>query len=92
MVLTPRALIEEINALSDEYYEKSQEMATIAEKKGTAWLELRSTCKTNAEANALWDASELGRRENYLKWYLKGLEKKRGARLTEYRANSNQLI
>ena len=82
-------LIEEINLISDETYAKCQEMADIAERKGLKWLEMRATCKTNAETDQKWNASPDGRRENYLKWYIKGLSAKRGALMLEFRANAN---
>lgn len=65
-----------------------QELAHIAEGKGTAWLELRRHSETNAEADQLWSASDDGSREAYLKIYLKGLEKRRGAYILEYKANA----
>lgn len=88
MAVTPRQLQDSLNAISEDLFAACQEMATIAEAKGTAWLELRKNCKTNAEADQTWDASEKGRRENYLKWWIKGLQAKRGAILQETRANS----
>lgn len=91
MNLTPSKLLEEINKVSDEFYELSQEMGDIAERKGVAWLEIRKGCKTNAEADQTWDASADGRRENYLKWYLRGLQAKRGALILEHKANSGIL-
>jgi hypothetical protein len=90
MSLTPRQLIEQINTLSDEYFKLAQEMAGIAERSGTAWLELRKQCKTNAETDQQWQATADGRRENYLKWYLRGLEKKRGALVLEHQMNNQQ--
>jgi hypothetical protein len=81
-------LIQKINDVSEEYYAKSQQLAHIAEGKGTAWLELRKNCKTNAEADQLWSASEDGSSEAYLKIYLKGLEKRRGAYILEYKSNA----
>lgn len=87
MNLTPRQLIEQINAVSDEYYKLCQEAAEISERKGTAWLELRRECKTNAEADQLWAASADGRRESYLKIYLRGLQAKRGSLVLEYKYN-----
>lgn len=91
MTLTPRQLSEQINKVSDEYFKLSQELAGIAERKGTAWLQLRKECATNAETDQKWDATADGRREAYLKIYLKGLEKKRGALVLEFRANSGTL-
>lgn len=91
MNLTPRALQEQINTISDEYFSLCQEMAEISERKGTAWLEMRSTCDTNAECDQQWNASADGKRENYLKWYLKGLSAKRSSLILEYKANNGQL-
>lgn len=89
--VTERALVADINQLSEEYYSLSQELAMIAERKATEWLSIRRGCKTNAETDHTWDATADGRREAYLKIYLKGLEKLRGARTLEFRANSGQL-
>ena len=80
----PRDLVEDINTLADEYYKLSDELGQIAERSGTAWLELRKTCKTNAEADQLWNTTPDGRREAYLKFYLKGLEKLMQARRLAY--------
>ena len=88
MATTENMLLADITKLSENYFELSQELATIAEKKAFEWLGIRKGCKTNAEADQLWDATEFGRREAYLKIYLKGLEKLRGARILEFKANS----
>lgn len=90
-MITPALLTEQINKVSDEYFELSQELASIAERKGTAWLDMRKSCKTNAETEQLWAASPDGRRESYLKIYLKGLEKKRGALILEWKSNNGTL-
>lgn len=66
-------------------------MAEIAGEKGTVWLGMRKDCGTNAECDQRWAASEKGQRENYLKWYIKGLQAKRGAILQETRANSGSV-
>jgi hypothetical protein len=84
-------LIELINKVSDEFYAMSQELAAIAERKGTEWLRLRRGCKTNAEADQTWNATADGRREAYLKVYFKGLQAKRGALILEYKANAGFL-
>lgn len=90
-------LIEQINAVSDEYFELSMELANIAERKGTAWLEIKNQFinigaeikqRTNAEVDKLWDATADGRREAFLKIYLKGLEKRRGAYILEYKSGA----
>ena len=89
MALTPRQLQENLNTISDELYERCQEMAGIASRKGIAWLNLRRNCKTNGECDKEWDITADGQRENYLKWYIRGLQAKRGALLQEAKANSN---
>lgn len=89
--ITEKALVADINTLSEEYYSLSQELALIAERKGTEWLTLRRECSSNAEATYTWDATPDGKREAYLKIYLRGLEKLRGARILEYKSNSGLL-
>ncbi len=89
--VTEKALIASISEISEDYFKLSQELAEIAERKAMEWLKLRQDAKTNAEADKVWDATADGRREAYLKIYLKGLEKLRGARMLEYRANSGLL-
>lgn len=89
--VTEKMLVADINQLSEEYYALSQELALIAERKATEWLNLRRSCKTNTETDHTWTATADGKREAYLHVYLKGLEKLRGARILEYRANSGQL-
>ncbi len=84
-------LIQKINEVSDEFYEMSQELAGIAERKGTAWLELRRSCKTNAETDQIWAATPDGRRESYLKVYLKGLQARRGALILTWKADNGTL-
>lgn len=88
MKLTPSALQEQLNAISDELYLLTQEAAAIAGRTGTAWLELRQTCKTNAEADQIFAATKDGSRMAALKWLVKGLQAKRGAILQEVKANS----
>lgn len=91
MNVTEKMLVADINKVSEEYFSLSQELAMIAERKATEWLSIRRGCKTNAEADYTWDATADGRREVYLKIYLKGLEKLRGARVLEWRANTGQM-
>lgn len=92
MNLTPNLLIADINKLSEEYFKLSMELAEIAERKAFEWLEIKKkSLTTNAEVDRYWEATPDGRRESYLKIYLKGLEKLRGARMLEFRANQNIL-
>lgn len=80
----------EIYTLSDNYYKCSVEMGSIAERSGTAWLELRKDCKTDKECDRKWDTTADGKRENYLKFYLKGCEKKIAALKMEARILTGQ--
>ena len=66
----------------------SQEAANIAGRTGLAWLELRKGVKTNAEADQIFAASPDGSRMAYLKYYIKGLQAKRGAILQEVKSNA----
>lgn len=84
-------LIEQISVLSDEYYNLCEEMGQICERSGFAWLEMRKECATNAECDAKWAATADGKRENYLRWYIKGLQAKRGALILQLRAEQGSL-
>ena len=91
MSTTPAQLQEKINLVSDEFYAKSQELADIAERKGTVMLDLIKEHKTRAAAEIYWDATPDGRRESYLKIYLRGLQAKRGAMVLEHKSNMGNL-
>ena len=92
MNTTEKMLLGNITEISEEYFKLSMELAEIAERKAYEWLQIKKTSHvTNAETDKLWDATADGRRETYLKIYLKGLQALRGARMLEYRANSGQL-
>ncbi len=79
-----------ISELSDSYYKASLEAGEIASRSGLGWLELRQTCKTDGECNRRWLASADGKREAYLKYYLKGVEKKVSALKLELRILTGQ--
>ncbi len=89
--VTEKALLASISEISEDFFKLSMELAEISERKAYKWLELRKESKTNAEADMTWDATADGRREAYLKHYLKGLSALRSARILEFRANSGQL-
>lgn len=78
-------LSKQISALSDDYYKASLEAGEISMREGTAWLELRAICKTDAETRHKWSVTADGKRMNYLKFYLKGLERKISALKMELR-------
>lgn len=80
-------LIEKINEISDEYYELSQELAGISERKGTAMLDLLAEHKKRNIAETYWDATADGKREAYLKMYLRGLGAKRAALILTHKAD-----
>lgn len=83
--MTPLEVSKKIYDLSNSYYNAAMEMAEIAEREGTAWLELRATCRTDSETNRKWSATADGKRSAYLKFYLKGLERKISAMKLELR-------
>ena len=74
--MTPRQLSEEQLKLSAEYQTLSNELGVIASKKDTVWLGIRKTSDSDKEADRMWGASPHGQRETYLRYYLKGLEKR----------------
>jgi len=85
--LTPAQLQEELNKISDESYEKHQELAELSMRGADAKLELMKECKNGKEVDMRYAATEDGKREAYLKIYLKGLSHKRTALLEENKAN-----
>ena len=80
-----------ISDLSEEYYSLCEEMGQLAERKGEAWLVLRKECKTNAECDQKWAATADGKRENYLKWFVKGLQAKRGSLILRLKSEQGTL-
>ena len=46
---------------------------------------------TNAEVDKIWDSSADGRRENYLKWYIRGLSAKRSTLILQLKADTGTL-
>ena len=84
-------LLNGIDALSTEYYSLCEEAGELAQRKGTAWLELRASCKTNAECDQKWAATADGKRENYLKFYIKGVQAKRGSLILRLRSEQGTL-
>lgn len=88
--MTPLELSKQISELSESYYQASMQMGYIAERSGYGWMEVRKDCKTDAEAHKKWAMTADGKREAYLKWYLKGVEKKISALKMELRMLTGQ--
>ena len=88
MNLTPRQLQDKLNSISDESYKLHQELAEIAARSADAKFELMKICKSGKEVDMRYAATEDGKREAYLKVYLKGLGHKRTALIMESKANS----
>ncbi len=88
MNLTPRQLQDQLTAISDESYEKHQELAELSMLAAEAKLELMKTCKNGKEVDMKYAATENGKREEFLKIYLKGLSHKRTALIMESKANA----
>lgn len=80
-------IIEEINKLSEEYYAASQELAGIGERKGPYMLELLKEHGSKPKADIHWRATADGKREEYLKAYLKGLGSLKQARVLTFKAD-----
>lgn len=87
MKLTLQQLQEELNRISNESFAKHQELAELVMRAADAKLELMKTCKNGKEVDMRYAATDDGKREAYLKVYLKGLSHKRTAILEEEKAN-----
>lgn len=87
MKTTPRQLQESLTAISEESFALHQELATIAERAPDAKFELMKTCKNGKEVDMHYEATADGKREAYLKIYLKGLSHKRTAIISEIKSN-----
>lgn len=88
MQLTPRGLQEALSKISEESYQKHQELAELVQQAADKKLELMKTCKNGKEVDMRFDATDLGKRITYLKIYLKGLSHKRTAIIQETKSNS----
>lgn len=88
MKISPQALEEQLNTISDESYQLHMEAATLNAKMDTLWLGLRADCKTDLECTRRLGATTEGQRATYLKWYLKGLSHKRTALILEFKNNA----
>lgn len=87
MNLTPRQAQEQLTKISEESFQLHQELASIVERAADAKFELMKTCKNGKEIDMKYAATEDGKREAYLKIYLKGLSHKRTALIEESKAN-----
>lgn len=87
MKLTPQQLQETLTKISDESFEKHQELAELSLFAASAKLELMRECKNGKEVDMRYAATEQGKRENYLKIYLKGLSHRRTALIEESKSN-----
>ena len=88
MKLTPEQLQEQLNEISEHSYQLHQELAGIVERAPDIKLELMAICKSGKEVDTRYEATPDGKREQYLKVYLKGLGHKRTAIIQEIKANS----
>lgn len=88
---TPRELQDQLNTISEESYQLHQELASISERAAEAKFKLMETSKNGKEVDMKYDNTPDGRREAYLKIYLKGLSHKRTALIMEAKANSDSV-
>lgn len=87
MNTTPRQLQEALNKVSEESYALHQELAEIVERSADTKLELLKVCNSGKEVETRYAATADGKREAFLKVYLRGLSHKRTALLEESKAN-----
>ena len=73
--ISPTALAERQYRMSQEYNKLCTELATLKKNKATEWLELRKECKTNKEADMLWESSPNGQRYLEIKTLQDGMSK-----------------
>lgn len=88
MNLTPRQLQEQLNTISEESYQLHQELAGIVERSANAKLDLLKQGMSGKEVDMRYNATADGKRESFLKIYLKGLSHKRSAMIMESKANA----
>ena len=86
--LTPKALKEQLMAISDESYSKHQRLAELVGIGAEMKLELMKTCKNGKEVDFRYAATPEGKEESYLRIYLRGLSHKRTALLQEAKSNA----
>lgn len=88
MSVTPRQLQEQLTAISEESFALHQELAELSSKSADAKFDLMKDGSNGKRVDMLYAATETGKRENYLKIYLKGLSHKRTSIIQELKANS----
>lgn len=87
MNLHPKENQDALTAISEESFALHMELASIVERAPDVKFELMKVCKNGKEVEMRYDATADGKREAYLKIYLKGLSHKRTAILEEIKAN-----
>jgi len=88
MKTTPRELQESLTTISEESFAKHQELATLVERSADAKLELMKTCGSGKEVELKYAGTEDGKREAYLRIYLRGLSHKRTSIISEIKTNA----
>jgi len=61
--------------LTDKFAELTNELIAVKKRKALEWLKIRTTAKTNAEADRLWEATEDGLKEMEIELVLKAMSK-----------------
>lgn len=87
MNTTPRQLQEQLNAISEESFALHQEMAAIVERSADVKLDFLKDGMSGKEVDMRYAATPDGKREAFLKVYLRGLSHKRTAMIEESKAN-----
>jgi hypothetical protein len=82
---TPHEMAEERVKMAAVYSRYSEMLEHILETKPAKWSEIRTTCKSDKQADQLWDASGDGIQEMKLRMALKRFEKTMSANATMLR-------
>lgn len=73
---TPSELADERLELSYNYAKLGERLADIELLKAKEWLKIRENCKSSAEADRHWDATELGQEEILIKSKMRTIKMK----------------
>jgi hypothetical protein len=75
----PHGAAEARSILSGYYSTYAGALEAILTTKATAWLKIREACKSDKQADKMWDASSEGIEEMKLRSRLKAMEKMMGS-------------
>ena len=71
---TPKELAEERMQLAYDHARLGERLVEIKKLKAKGWIEIRELCKSTAEADRKWDATDLGIEEMEIRAKMKSKE------------------